>query len=96
MGSEYPASYWRARDLYFISLQAQGIMAVPCTLCGRLVDLQETGRHSQARSIHHRHALARGGEMLDTTWWQVTHLGCNSRLGARTQRVKATPPSRDW
>lgn len=96
MSSRYPASYWRARDLYFLSLEQAGIQAVPCSLCGRLVDLSVTGRTPLSRTIDHRHALAMGGELLDTDWWQIVHYSCNARKGARTQKAHAPAPSRDW
>jgi len=95
-----PKSYEVAARLYLDGLLAQGIVAVPCSLCGRMVDLEHRGRDSLSRSVEHTIPIARGGPMLDTSGWKVAHYGCNSSKGTnvKPKRLPNAPlsTSREW
>jgi hypothetical protein len=95
-----PKSYEVAARLYLDGLLTSGLAAVPCSLCGAMVDLEHRGRDSMSRSVEHTIPIARGGAMLDAAGWRVAHYGCNSRKGdkLKPKRLPDAPlsTSREW
>lgn len=92
-------AYWRLRSAWFAGMLRDGIVAVPCSWCGQLVDLTLTGSGTMARSVDHGIALSKGGPLLDVSTWRVMHKGCNVSKGTRP--IQARPmadvaPSRQW
>lgn len=74
-----------------------------CYRCGDYVDQTIANpRHPKARSVEHIVPLHLGGEPLSRANVALSHLGCNSKAGARTRHhptaTSITPakPSRAW
>ena len=94
--AQRPRAYELAARRYLDGLLAQGVVAVPCSVCGRLVDLEQRGRSRDARSVEHTVPISKGGPMLETSLWRVAHYGCNSAKRDRVVKRQDLRPSRAW